>query len=78
MPVDSRDKRFSLLGFGQAHGFPYVVPNPDGTISTADRAQWLYLYHGSGISIQTGQPTMTRWGGVPHVRLQRPFAGRSW
>lgn len=78
MAVDTRDKRFSLLGFGQARGAPYVFPNPDGTIAAEDRPQWVYLYHGSGISIVSGQPTMTRWGGVPYVRSYRTPFGRSW
>ena len=78
MAVDTRNKRFSLLGFGQGHHVPYVVPNPDGAIDDVDRPQWLSLYHGSGITIITGQPTINRWGGVPHVRVGRIFAGRTW
>ena len=76
MAVDTRNRRFSMLAFGQAHGSPYVFPNPDGTINSDDRAQFAYLY--AGISIVTGQPTMARWGGVPFVTIQRPFAGRTW
>ena len=78
MAVDTRDRRFSMLGFGHAYGSPVVFFNPDGTDATglAERAQYIYLY--PGISIQSGQPTMARWGGIPHVRIQRPFAGRSW
>jgi len=66
----------SLLGFGQVHGLPYVLPNPDGTIDSNDRAQLIHLY--PGISIVSGQPTMRRWGGVPHVRPTTPAFGRSW
>ena len=78
MAVDSRNKRFSLLGFGQAHGFPIVFFNPDGTNAASDgeRSQYLYLYQ--GISIVTGQPTPTRWGGIPYVRVGRNPFGRSW
>ena len=75
MAVDTRNKRFSLLGFGHGYGIPYVLPNPDGTIDSDDRAQLIYLY--PGISIVSGQPTMRRWGGVPHVRAA-PIFGRSW
>ena len=79
MAVDSRDKRFSLLGFGQAHGWPVVFFNPNGTDANSDgeRAQYIYLYQ--GISIVTGQPTMRRWGGVPYVQPgQSHRFGRSW
>jgi len=78
MAVDTRDKRFSMLGFGQPHGLPYVLPHPDGTVDAADRPQLLRLYHGSGISIVGGHPVRTRWGGVPYVRQGVNFAGRSW
>lgn len=47
MAIDTRDKRFSLLGLGQAHGSPWVLPNPTGAFETApDRAQLVYLYRG--------------------------------
>jgi hypothetical protein len=76
--VDTRDKRMSMLGFAQGHGFPYVVANPDG--SDADdqfeRAQFIHLY--AGLAIQSGQPTQRRWGGVPHMRVATPVFGRSW
>ncbi len=77
MAVDSRNKRFSLLGFGQARGAPVVFFNPDGTNAgnVLERAQYLYLY--AGLSIQSGQPTIRRWGGIPHVR-NSPIIGRSW
>ena len=77
MAVDTRDKRMSMLGFGQGRGAPFVAPNPDGTDAedVFERAQWLRFY--AGISTQTGQPTIRRWGGVPHVR-QGPTFGRSW
>lgn len=78
MAVDTRDKRFSLLGFGQAHGAPVVFPNPDGAVGDVDRPMWIYLYHGSGISITSGHPTMRRWGGVPYVRPHTGPIGRSW
>ena len=76
MAVDTRNRRFSCLGFGQPYGTSVVFPNPDGTIDSSDRSQYIYLY--SGISLAAGHPTMARWGGVPHVRLNRPIAGRSW
>ncbi len=77
MAVDSRDKRFSLLAFGKQ--IPQVFPNPDaGGVESDDRPQWIYLYHGSGISIQSGHPMMRRWSGVPHVRLNVSPFGRSW
>lgn len=48
MAVDTRDKRFSILGLHQP--VPSLTPNPDGTVGTADRAMWLFLYHGIGLS----------------------------
>lgn len=44
MPVDTRDKRFSLVGLGTP--VPSLFPNPDGTISASDRGMYLWLYHG--------------------------------
>lgn len=44
MAVDSRDKRFSMIGLLQP--VPSIFPNPDGTIGTQDRAQYDLLYHG--------------------------------
>ena len=44
MAVDSRDKRMSMVGFGNPR--PGVLPNPDGTVGTADRAMLLGLYSG--------------------------------
>ena len=79
MAVDTRDRRFSMLGFGQAFGWPVVFPNVDGNNAedVFERAQWLYLY--AGISIQSGQPTIRRWGGVPWVvNGNPPIVGRTW
>ena len=44
MPVDTRDKRFSMMGLLQP--VPSILPNPDGTIETQDRAQYAFMYHG--------------------------------
>ena len=44
MAVDTRDKRFSMMGLGSP--VPRVLPNPDGTIGDQDRAMFIYLYHG--------------------------------
>ena len=77
MAVDTRNRRFSMLGFGQAHGAPVVFPNPDGAFTFGDDFEMLlYCYHGIAFA-GSGDPRMMRWGGLPHVR-QRPFAGRSW
>lgn len=78
MAVDTRNKRFSLLGFGQARGAPVVFRNPDGgnAQTVEERAHYIYLY--AGLSIQSGQASILRWGGVPHLRQQRGIAGRTW
>ena len=44
MSIDSRDKRFSIMGLGQPA--PSLYGNPDGTIGSDNRAQLLYLYSG--------------------------------
>ena len=54
MAVDTRDKRFSIMGL--ALPTLSLYGNPDGTIDSADRYQLLYLY--SGISLG-GAPTET-------------------
>ena len=78
MAVDTRDKRMSMVGLAQFGFLPYVMPNPAGSNfdTVFERAQMLHLY--AGINIQSGQPTMLRWGGIPHVRLTRNPFGRSW
>lgn len=46
MPVDNRNKRFSLIGFGSP--VPRVLPDPDASFANAnDRAMLEYLYHGT-------------------------------
>jgi len=63
--VDTRDKRFSMLGLAQSYGAPYVLPNPDGTFNEeADRIQLLYLYRGilpSGAVEAEGDRPRYRW-----------------
>lgn len=48
MAVDTRNKRFSILGIAQP--FPCVFADPDGTISAPDRAQIIFLYSGIALS----------------------------
>jgi hypothetical protein len=48
MAVDTRDKRFSMMGISQP--VPSVYPNPDAAIGTADRAHWIFLYSGIALS----------------------------
>ena len=36
-----------MLGFGQGHGMPYVLPNPDGAFDNfGDRLQLIHFYYG--------------------------------
>lgn len=44
MAVTTRDRRFSLMGFGLP--VPKVMANPVNGVAAADRAQLLYLYNG--------------------------------
>ena len=77
MAVDTRDKRFSMLGLAQAQGFPTLVPNPDNAITTgADFTMRLYGYYGIPFA-GAGDPRMMRWGGVKHM-TNKSFAGRGW
>ena len=43
MAIDSRNKRFSFVNFGQSTG---VLANPDGSVEAIDRAMALGLYGG--------------------------------
>lgn len=53
MPVDNRNKRMSLIGFGSP--VPRVLPDPDASFANAnDRSMLEYLYHGTLTAI-TGQ-----------------------
>lgn len=45
MSVNSRNKRFSLIGLGIP--IPSVLPNPSGSFDARDRAQLEFLYAGS-------------------------------
>ena len=51
MAVDSRDKRMSMVALGSP--VPAVLPNPDSTIGTQDRAMLAWLYHGLALSAPT-------------------------
>jgi len=52
MAVDSRDKRFSIMGLSQP--VPSIYANPDGTIGTQDRAQLVFLYSGIALGSAAG------------------------
>jgi len=52
MAVDTRDKRFSMLGLMQA--VPFVMPNPDGQIGARDRLQGVRAYFGVIIIANNG------------------------
>jgi len=58
--VDSRDKRFSMVGLGSP--VPSVFPDPDNTISVYDRAQYLWLYAGLDISSAVTAVLADVWG----------------
>ena len=49
MPLDSRDKRFSMVAYDHVVG--HVYPTPDGAVSTADRIQWIGKYRGIAFRI---------------------------
>lgn len=52
MAVDTRDKRFSMLGLGMPPRL--VLPNPNGSIDQGDRQQFAYSYRG----IAFGAPSL--------------------
>ena len=64
MPINSRDKRTSLITFDWVVG--RVLPVPDATISTADRLHFLGKYRGIAAS---APPVVTAT-----TELQRPGA----
>lgn len=43
--IDSRDKRFSLIGFGHSY-LAAVLPDPDGSFDASNRAHLIGLYAG--------------------------------
>jgi len=49
MAVDTASKRYSIVGLG----IPWrgLMPEPDGTIGTADRAHFLTLYAGIALDL---------------------------
>ena len=78
MAVDTRDKRFSLLGLGQAWGAPVVFPDPSvNGVQATEFEQWIYSYAGVQFT-GPGDPRMKRWGGVTHMRVASPIGGRTW
>ena len=84
MAVDTRDRRMSMLGLAQP--VPSMLPNPDGTIGTQDRAMLLWLYHGITLdtpaafvvpfsilaTMQTIQGHLMSGGGFVSVQLGQP------
>lgn len=72
MAVDTRDKRFSILGFGR--GVFGATPNPDGGFAVAaDRAQISYLYAGIALSA----PSEEASEGIPFSPTFSPVADPS-
>jgi len=59
--LDTRDKRFSILGLDLP--FPRVFPNPDGAISANDRQQFIGKYEG----IAFGAPVVSTL--IPRLTL---------
>lgn len=70
MAVDTRDKRFSMVGL--ANQFIPVFPNPDGTIDAADRFQYIHLYHDASLvpAPAIGERKMRRMP-LKHMRDRR-------
>ena len=48
MAIDSKAKRFSMMGLGSPSS--RTLPPPDGSINAADRAHFLGLYSGIALS----------------------------
>lgn len=58
MAVDTRDKRFSMLGIGM--GWFKAAPNPDGGFASAgDRQMLAYMYSGITASSPTAEATLS-------------------
>lgn len=49
MPIDTRDKRLSVLGYGLSIGSP--LPTPDSTIAASERRSLGELYSGVVIAV---------------------------
>jgi len=75
MAIDTRQKRFSMLGFDQ---FDEVLFQADGAVDADDRAHLLGLY--SGIALDTpgdgGPATGVSRDNIAPVRKQRRLAWR--
>ena len=76
MAVDTRNKRFSMLGLAQARMVPYVLPNPDGSFSTQDRAQLAFMYAGIALDAPVNTPRPGAPGSSGY--FQRKWTGRDW
>jgi len=63
MAVDSKEKRWSMLGFGDTSH----IPLPDGEIDPGDRLTLLGLYRG----IAAALPVIPRLIGKAHKKIQR-------
>lgn len=48
MAIDTRDKRLSMIGFGQV--YITTLPTPDGSLPKADRPMLLHLYQGISLA----------------------------
>lgn len=59
MAIDSRDKRFSMMGL--SHSVGVLMPNPDGAFSDkGDRYQLLGLYRSSATAVTVATNSVWR------------------
>lgn len=52
MAVDTRDKRFSMMGLANVN--PSMMADPDASIDGPDRAMLIFLYHGITLAAPAG------------------------
>lgn len=67
MPINSRDKRFSLMLYDSLIG--RVFPLPDAVISTADRIQWIGKYRGIAFTVVSAVVAADSF--IPVIRRRR-------
>lgn len=53
MAIDTRSKRFSIMGLASPTVRP--LPNPDGMINAGDRAHFALMYSGISLTEPVGQ-----------------------
>ncbi len=74
MAIDTKNKRFSMLNFGDGTSI-HLLPNPDGSIESGDRQHLLDCYSGIAFSEAVPSPILVRAKAIfPELKKKAIFS----